>query len=241
MKSKKSYIALALIASLAMQPITAQPVEQTAQQKNKVVKQLKDSFKSLTKRLQCTGKRDCTPEQRKRIRRAAIAIVALVGTALALYVGKRILQRPRGMRAKPRKLPPKGDAPRKVGLPGRSREEQQEELTKGQKELDGLILDEFLRGNSTISDDQLIKKTLARFSTLARSAPGDALVEIKEALKRARLIQKYEQKLNELPTSHSNKKVINNIQAAKDAAASGRYAVALILIGVAEDILRKQK
>ena len=86
MNSTKSFIAMALITSLAMQPIAAQPVEQTTEQQSKIVKQLDSSFKSFTQHLKCAVKRNCTPEQRKHIRRTALAIV---GTLITLYIGKK--------------------------------------------------------------------------------------------------------------------------------------------------------
>jgi len=99
MNSIKTFIAMALIASLAMQPIAAQPVEQTTEQQSKIVKQLKDSYKNLTQHLKCAVKRNCTPEQKKRIRRT---IYALVGTLIALYVGKKFWKgRDTGLKVRP--------------------------------------------------------------------------------------------------------------------------------------------
>ncbi|TET33858.1 hypothetical protein E3J61_03580 [Candidatus Dependentiae bacterium] len=86
MNSTKSFIAMALITSLAMQPIAAQPVEQTAKRQSKIVKQLEDSYKNLTQHLKCAVKRNCTPEEKKRIRRTALAII---GTLIAAYLVKR--------------------------------------------------------------------------------------------------------------------------------------------------------
>lgn len=87
MNSTKSFIAMALITSLAMQPIAAQPVEQTAERQSKIVKQLDSAFKSFTKRLKCAVKSDdCTPEEKKRIRRTALTIIGMLAGA---YLVKR--------------------------------------------------------------------------------------------------------------------------------------------------------
>ncbi len=104
MNSTKTFIAMALVTSLAMQPIAAQPVEQTAKRQSKIVKQLEDSYKNLAQHLKCAVKGDdCTPEEKKRIRRTALAII---GTLIAAYLVKRALpEDPQSLRvrAAPRK------------------------------------------------------------------------------------------------------------------------------------------
>lgn len=88
MKKNSCYIALALAIGLTMQPtLQAQLQKKNQHEQHPLTAQLLKTYRTLARQLRCmiTG-RECSPEEKRKIRRTALTIIALI---FLIYKGAR--------------------------------------------------------------------------------------------------------------------------------------------------------